>query len=248
MEGHDESLGKKQEEEKSLEPKPADSPSRNKFFDWCNQYGAGITALATVALFFGTFGLAVLTYLYLGETRKQRELVYTQVVLANSPDVSIVTPAPFRYGNMMKTHIDFRNGGGPTGEAKYDIVLICCNQFGELMNNIENTETLRWPGRFAHMSANFTYRVSMGIDKKVRNKFEEASKSENINALIFAFAQITYIKPPLQIQDKPINIIETQSFWWNPEFTEWIYLSKDQHETIKSFLDAKGVLKEPPLR
>src|SRR2546427_199042 len=65
-----------------------------KFFAISNDYSAGITAIATIFIVFANIGLAIITFFYLkatreyvGETRKQRELMQAQFVAANSPDI-----------------------------------------------------------------------------------------------------------------------------------------------------------------
>jgi hypothetical protein len=55
---------------------------------WLDQHNGTVTATATVVL-------AIITWLYMRETRKQRRLLDTQLALAYAPVISVECPQPF---------------------------------------------------------------------------------------------------------------------------------------------------------
>ena len=204
--------------------------------DWCNQYGAAITAVATIVL-------ALITYFYLQETRKQRELFYIQLEHTISPDVSIMLLG-YRYAkDVASIEVSFQNSGGPTGEFNYGIYLICCNKIQDLMNNIKNTIVLFKPGRIARLSPNLGRRITVEIPNEYKNQFEEASKSQSNQRLITLFITMTYVKPKITTQDRITNVTQSESFGWSPKYKHWNSTSNKGHKIIYLFLKEKDFLK-----
>ena len=208
---------------------------------WCDKYDGGITALATVVLAGFTIALVIITYDYLQETRKQRELLYIQLENSISPDISILSPRPFSYGEIMQTDVHFKNVGGPSGKFNFKIFLTCCKNLNRIL--YEDTQIFPWIDMFSKISANSSPVVFMGIPKNAeyRVNIETASKLKD-KRLIFVFVEISYIKPEIINWNNPTIITQSQSFWWNSQFKRWMGLGENEHKILRKLLKSKSYL------
>ena len=228
MESSDEPLKDDQEGK----PSESDDNTFVLVLYWCNQYGAAITAIATIVL-------AVITYFYLQETSKQRELLYTQLVYTISPDVTIhMKPFKYERNDLIGTGSTFVNKGGPTGEFKYEVYLVCCNDLKQTINNIGNTTVLAKLERIHRISSDTGHGVTMGILRH-KKTFEKAVKLESGEVLIFAFVKITYIKPKILTQNETMIVTEEASFWWNPIYETWMNTQEQHHKILKAIIYIK---------
>jgi hypothetical protein len=82
-----------QQEVQAAETEPSQQKVREsrfkKFLEACNNYSSGITAIAIAALVIATLALAVITFFYLLETQKMRNLAFLQLQISNVPRLDI---------------------------------------------------------------------------------------------------------------------------------------------------------------
>jgi hypothetical protein len=210
-----------------------------KIWGWFIRHHAGITALATVALM-------IITFFYLQETKGQRELMYRQLVLSNSPSLLLNPPFPFEYTDPLKTGISINNTGGEAEDIDISLVFICCSTIEGLKNKPKDIKTFLWKWHIPRLGHQQLFSSFSGFVGENRNLIESAS--QNPEPMVYAFSKLTYKKPALKYGDKPVTVNESRSFWWNSKFKTWMISQQYIHDLIEPIIETRNALQESQQR
>lgn len=212
----------------------------NRFFIWSNTYGAGITALATIALAIITFFYLMATREYVMEAKKQRELMQAQFASANSPNILIQRPEEFfhRTETIMGAEIRIYNYGASVENADFFFALLCCEKIEDILRRYGEVNYISRSMRIQRIGQNQNFGLTIGIFDQDKIKFQSAFGVEK-DLLIFAYAKLIYTKPALLIENKPDSVTDISSFGWNPKLGRWYLLDGKDHEKLKIFIERK---------
>jgi hypothetical protein len=217
---------------------PEDSSRQeDDFFAWCNGYGSGITAIATVALTEVTAVLVVVTYFYLIETQEQRKILHRQFILSNSPDIFINPPTNFSYDTSTAPRASIQNSGSQVKEIKVDFSLICCVQIGSMIEHLDSVKIWKASTHIPRLGNGKITQVFLNIPVDEIKLLENAAKDVTRD-LVYARVLVEYEKPTFSDKGEFEQVTDIASFSWRPRDKSWAAIPREQYKTIIEVVNA----------
>ena len=174
------------------------------------------------------------------EARKQRELMQEQFVSANSPNILIDRPQEFfhRSETIMGAEIKIYNSNASVENAELLFALLCCEKIEDILRRYSEVNYISRSMRIPHIGQNHIFSLTIGIFDQDKIKFQSVLGVEK-DLLIFAYAKLTYTKPPVLIGNKPQSVTDISTFGWNPKLGRWNMLDIKEHVQLILFIERK---------